>query len=93
VLLKPPVGEIFHCCSLAAGRRKMYEKSHLFETVDDFDDFSRSYVGNLKILKQYCQDQISPLTARENFSKKIPAVSEIGCLIWGLLTSKMGDFS
>ena len=42
MLVEPVVGEIFDCCPLAVGGPKMYEKWHFFETVDDFDDFSRS---------------------------------------------------
>ena len=55
----------------------------LFETVDDFVDFSRSYRENFKNLKQTCQDPISPLTARENCSHKFPSVSEIDVIICG----------
>jgi hypothetical protein len=33
------VGEISHCCPLAAGGPKMYEKWHFFDPVDDFHDF------------------------------------------------------
>jgi hypothetical protein len=70
VLLKPLVGEIFHCCPLAAGRRKMYEKSHFFETVDDFDDFSRSYGEKFKNSKTIVsRPDISPNSPRNFFSK------------------------
>jgi hypothetical protein len=64
------VGEIFHCCPLAAGRRKMYEKSHFIQTVDDFNDFSRSYGEKYKNSKTMISRlDISPNSPHKFFEK------------------------
>jgi hypothetical protein len=54
--------------------------------------FPEAMGRNLKILKQYCQDPISPLTARENLSKKFAAVSEIDVYPLGTSDVQNGRF-
>ena len=87
-------GGNFPLLPLVGGKMENVRKIALFQAVDHFVTiFPKAMGRNLKILKQYDQYPISPLTARENFSQKFLAVSEIDVLIWGHLASKMGNFS
>ena len=63
-------GGIFDCCPLAAEKLKMYQKSHFFERVDDFVDFSRSYTDKItKSKTNLSRPDISPNNPRNCFSK------------------------
>ena len=69
----------------------MYEKWHFFETVDDFRDFS--WINGDKIENsKTIVSTTDTLTSCENSAQKYPAVSEIGCGVWGHPTEKCSIF-
>ena len=64
-------GEIFDWRPLAAGCQKMYQKSHFFETTDDFVDFSWINGEKIKNSKTTVSTTVTSPNIPRKFQSKI----------------------